>query len=171
MVNAAGVDPSAPVFGKTAVVETRTLAPSLRSGPDLRFVASTRSLRSLARKGRQNLSLCANPEVVSAHERTKRDSTKDNPLGSWALSRRSSCFPALLDPPLRPVACIRTLRCVENDKMGPVPSLPCSTRSGTATVSVGRCPHGASFGEPVKEFDPRPVRHNIGDAQPLFALR
>jgi hypothetical protein len=26
------------------------------------------------------------------------------------------------------------------------------------------------FGEPVKEFDPRPVHHNIGDAQPQFVL-
>ncbi len=54
-----------------------------------------------------------------------------------------------------------------------VQSRPCGVlqESETATVSVDRCPHGASFGEPVKEFDPRPVRHNIGDAQPLFALR
>jgi hypothetical protein len=26
------------------------------------------------------------------------------------------------------------------------------------------------YGEPVKEFDPRPVHHNIGDAQRQFML-
>ncbi len=51
----------------------------------------------------------------------------------------------------------------------PVPAV--FYKMGAATVSVDRYPHGASFGEPVKEFDPRPVRPNIGDAQPLFALR
>ena len=40
----------------------------------------------------------------------------------------------------------------------------------TAAVSVGRFPIGACF-EPVKEFDPRPVRNNIGDAQLRFGLR
>jgi hypothetical protein len=48
---------------------------------------------------------------------------------------------------------------------GPVQSLTCSKTSETATVSVDRFPIGACFGEPVKEFDPRPVRNNIGDAQ------
>jgi hypothetical protein len=54
---------------------------------------------------------------------------------------------------------------------GPVQSLTCCKKQGTATVSVGRFPIGACFGEPVKEFDPRPVRNNIGDAQQQFVLR
>jgi hypothetical protein len=41
-------------------------------------------------------------------------------------------------------------------------------KSRMATVSVVRIPNGACFGEPVKEFEPRPVRNNIGDAQQLF---
>ena len=44
-------------------------------------------------------------------------------------------------------------------------------KPSTATVSIDRIPIGACFGEPVHEFDPRPVRHNIGDAQLLFVLR
>ena len=36
-----------------------------------------------------------------------------------------------------------------------------------AAVSVGRSPSGACFGEPVQEFDPGPVRNNIGDVQLL----
>lgn len=31
-------------------------------------------------------------------------------------------------------------------------------------VRVGRDPNGACESEPVKEFDPRPMRNNIGDA-------
>jgi hypothetical protein len=46
--------------------------------------------------------------------------------------------------------------------------MECTKKLGTATVSVGRFPIGACFGEPVKEFDPRLVRNNIGDAQYFF---
>jgi hypothetical protein len=46
--------------------------------------------------------------------------------------------------------------------------MACTKKPGTATVSVGRVPIGACFGEPVKEFDPRPVPNNIGDAQQQF---
>jgi hypothetical protein len=60
---------------------------------------------------------------------------------------------------------------VRNYSHGPPLSVPCSKESGTAAVSVSRFPNGASFGEPVKEFDPRPVRDNIGDAQHNFLLR
>jgi len=53
---------------------------------------------------------------------------------------------------------------------GPALSPTCSKTSETATVSVDRVPIGACFGEPVKEFDPRPVRHNIGDAQQVVCV-
>jgi len=54
---------------------------------------------------------------------------------------------------------------------GPILSRMWPKKSDTAAVSVGRVPSGACFGEPVEEFDPRPVRNNIGDAQPLVVLR
>ena len=41
----------------------------------------------------------------------------------------------------------------------------------TAAVSVGRIPIGVWLSKPVEEFDPRPVRNNIGDAQLRFRLR
>src|SRR5436309_1288546 len=53
---------------------------------------------------------------------------------------------------------------------GPILSRMWAKKSDTAAVSVGRVPSGACFGEPVEEFDPRPVRNNIGDAQPWFVL-
>src|SRR5206468_2997008 len=53
---------------------------------------------------------------------------------------------------------------------GPILSRMWRKKSDTAAVSVGRVPSGACFGEPVEEFDPRPVRNNIGDAQPRFVL-
>src|SRR5213083_3638306 len=53
---------------------------------------------------------------------------------------------------------------------GPILSRMWPKKSDTAAVSVGRVPSGACFGEPVEEFDPRPVRNNIGDAQPRFVL-
>src|SRR6266516_964281 len=53
---------------------------------------------------------------------------------------------------------------------GPILSRIWPKKSDTAAVSVGRVPSGACFGEPVEEFDPRPVRNNIGDAQPWFVL-
>src|SRR5437899_2386429 len=53
---------------------------------------------------------------------------------------------------------------------GPILSRMWPKKSDTAAVSVGRVPSGACFGEPVEEFDPRPVRNNIGDAQPWFVL-
>src|SRR5437870_12865605 len=53
---------------------------------------------------------------------------------------------------------------------GPILSRMWAKKSDTAAVSVGRVPSGACFGEPVEEFDPRPVRNNIGDAQPRFVL-
>src|SRR2546427_5650226 len=53
---------------------------------------------------------------------------------------------------------------------GPILSRMWAKKSDTAAVSVGRVPSGACFGEPVEEFDPRPVRNNIGDAQPQFVL-
>src|SRR3989454_7094132 len=54
---------------------------------------------------------------------------------------------------------------------GPILSRMWPKKLDTAAVSVGRVPSGACFGEPVEEFDPRPVRNNIGDAQPRFVLR
>src|SRR2546428_12888256 len=53
---------------------------------------------------------------------------------------------------------------------GPILSRMWPKKLDTAAVSVGRVPSGACFGEPVEEFDPRPVRNNIGDAQPRFVL-
>src|SRR2546422_11584440 len=53
---------------------------------------------------------------------------------------------------------------------GPILSRMWPKKLDTAAVSVGRVPSGACFGEPVEEFDPRPVRNNIGDAQPQFVL-
>ena len=52
--------------------------------------------------------------------------------------------------------------------MGPVRSLTGRRRWEAAAVSVGRYPIGVCLGEPVEEFDPRPVRNNIGDAQQQF---
>jgi hypothetical protein len=54
---------------------------------------------------------------------------------------------------------------------GPHPSLMRGKTLEAATVSVDRCAIGACFGEPIQEFDSRPVRNNIGDTQPLLALR
>jgi hypothetical protein len=52
--------------------------------------------------------------------------------------------------------------------LGPLQSQTCSKKQVAATVSVGRFPIGACFGEPVQEFDPRPVRNNIGETQQLL---
>ena len=62
--------------------------------------------------------------------------------------------------------------------MAACPSMPAGTGPdqgvmgvrewAAATVSVDRTPIGACLAEPVHEFDPRPVRNNIGDAQRLL---
>ena len=81
----------------------------------------------------------------------------------------------LTQPPLTPPLLRSSSNCPagqdNNSKelsSGPIPSVACSRKSDTATVRVGRFPNGASFGEPVKEFDPRPVHNNIGDAQSVL---
>jgi hypothetical protein len=47
----------------------------------------------------------------------------------------------------------------------------CCTKWAAAAVRVDRSLIGACLGEPVWEFDPRAVRNNIGDTQPLVVLR